>query len=42
MKNNLDNSISTITATGIYKVSNLSNCICPKIKPSKVYDPMHN
>jgi hypothetical protein len=31
--------MSTITATGIYKLSTVSNCICPKIKPSKTYDP---
>lgn len=36
---NLDNTMSTINATGIYKLSTVSNCICPKIKLSKTYDP---
>lgn len=37
-----DNSLSTISATGIYKLSTISNCLCPKIKPSKAYNPTAN
>jgi hypothetical protein len=37
---NIDNSsISSINATGIYKLSTTPNFICPKIKQIKIYDP---
>ena len=39
---NLDKNSSTISATGIYSLSNLPNCSSYKMKPSKLYDSRAN